>query len=118
MVLALGIRAWSLTCAVMKMAKSQIPGGKGYVQLNYLGMSELLKSPQIQAVLAQRMAPVQSALAGSELQVTVGRSRARAKVMRGSDYEEANTGELSRALDLSGGSRGTRVKSNKKPTHS
>jgi hypothetical protein len=102
----------------MKMARSQIPGGKGYVMLNYLGMGELLKSPQIQAILRQRMAPVQSALDGSELQIMVGRNRARAKVIRGSDYEEANTGELSRALDLSGGSRGTRVKTTKKPTHS
>lgn len=100
------------------MGKSQIPGGKGYVTLNYLGMSELLKSPEIMAMLRSRMQPVQSALEGSELEVVQGRSRARAKVIRGSDYEEANTGELSRALDLSGGSRGTRVKSAKKPTHS
>jgi hypothetical protein len=34
------------------------------------------------------------------------RSRVVVKVLRGSDFEEANTGELSRALDLAGGQRG------------
>lgn len=70
-------------------------------------MSELLRSPEIQAMLGARMGIVAAALPGSELTVTAGARRARAKVARGSDYEEANTGELSRALDLAGGSRGT-----------
>jgi hypothetical protein len=100
------------------MGRSQIPGGKGHVTLNYVGMGELLKSAGVQAILRSRMQPVQSALDGSELEIKVGRNRARAKVIRGSDYEEANTGELSRALDLSGGSRGTQIKNVKKPTHS
>jgi hypothetical protein len=34
-------------------------------------------------------------------------------VARGSDFDEANTGELSRALDLAGGKRGIKVKTNK-----
>jgi len=40
-------------------------------------------------------------------------------VARGSDFDEANTGELSRALDLAGGQRGFKVKTNKpKPRRS
>jgi hypothetical protein len=47
------------------------------------------------------------------IQTSSSGRRARVKVMRGSDFEEANTGELGRALDLAGGLRGTKVKTNK-----
>lgn len=95
------------------MSKRKIPGSDSYFELNYRGMGELLKSVAIQQMLRERMAPVQAAVPGSELDVVVGRSRARAKVIHGSDFDEANTGDLSRALDNSGGSRGTNVVSNK-----
>lgn len=91
------------------MSKTRIPNSSSFVELNYKGMGELLKSPEIQAMLRNRMQTVQGAIPGSELVVTVGRTRARAKVINGSDYDEANTGDLSRALDLAGGSRGTQV---------
>lgn len=101
------------------MSKSMIPNGQGsYVQLNYKGMSDLLKSPAIQSMLRDRMQSVQGAVPGSELEVKVGRSRARAKVIFGSDFEEADTGALSRALDLSGGRRGTNVKPPETRKHS
>jgi len=101
------------------MSRTPIPGSPGsYVTLNYKGMGELLKSPAIQEMLRQRMEPVQGALPGSELTVTIGRTRARAKVAYGSDYEEADTGALSRALDLSGGMRGTQQPSNPTRKHS
>ena len=97
------------------MAKgSLIPGTQGdRVVLNYKGMGELLRSQAIASELANRMRRVQSALPGSELQVSKGGKRARAKVVRGSDFEEANTGELSRALDLAGGQRGIKTRTNK-----
>jgi len=91
------------------MSKTKIPNSSSSVELNYKGMGELLKSPEIQAMLRNRMQAVQGAVPGSELTVTVGRTRARAKVIKGSDYDEAGSGELSRALDLAGGSRGTQV---------
>lgn len=101
------------------MSKSSIPGGGGsYVSLNYKGMGDLLKSTEIQSMLRERMAMVQGAVPGSELEVKVGRSRARAKVIFGSDYEEADTGALSRALDMSGGRRGTNIKSTDTRKHS
>lgn len=86
------------------------------VKLNYRGMGELLKSSAIQAELRGRMQKVQAALPGSTLEVTRGKTRARAVVARGSDFEEANTGALSRALDLANGSRGTQVKGKKPRT--
>jgi len=93
---------------------SFIPGTKGdRVVLNYKGVGELLRSEGIASELESRMRRVQSALPGSELQVLRNGKRARAKVARGSDFEEANTGELSRALDLAGGKRGVKVKTNK-----
>jgi len=92
---------------------SRIPGGNGEVKLNFKGMGELLKSREIQDELRGRMQRVQAALPGSELQVARGGKRARVKVIRGSDYDEANTGDLSRALDLAGGDRGTQVKTRK-----
>jgi len=92
---------------------SPIPGGKGYVKLDFKGVGELLRSPEIQAELEGRMRRVQSALPESELKVFSGGRRARAVVARGSAFEEANTGELSKALDLAGGLRGIRVKSKK-----
>lgn len=92
---------------------SKIPGGGGEVKLNFKGMGELLRSVEVADELKGRMRRVQSALPGSDLTVSRNGRRARAKVLRGSDFEEANTGELSRALDLAGGQRGTKVKSRK-----
>ena len=83
------------------------------VKLNFKGMGELLKSNEIRAELVNRMVPVQSALPGSKLEAVMRRSRVAVKVSRGSDFEEANTGALSRALDLSGGRRGTQIKTPK-----
>lgn len=94
---------------------SRIKGGGGYVVLNRYGMRELLKSKEVASMLRARMSRVQAALPGSELEVTRnGRTRARAKVARGSDFDEANTGELGRALSLAGGRRGTKVKTGKR----
>ena len=92
---------------------SKIPGGGGTVKLNSKGMRELLKSTRIRIELVQRMKKVQAALPGSELEATNTRTRVRVKVIRGSDFDEANTGDLSRALDLAQGERGTKRKSKK-----
>ena len=93
---------------------SKIPGGGGEVKLNYRGIGELLRSPAIVSELRTRMTRVQAALPGSKLYTTSKRrARAVAIVARGSDFDEANTGELSRALDLAGGQRGYKVKTNK-----
>lgn len=101
------------------MGSSKIPGGGGEVLLNRQGMGQLLKSQPIANGLRQRMTRVQSALPGSQLEVNTKGRRARAKVLRGSDYDEANTGDMSRALDLAGGQRGYKVKTNKpKPRRS
>ncbi len=96
------------------MAKgTPIPGGWGSVKLDFKGVGQLLRSPEIQAELEGRMRRVQSALPESQLTVFSGGKRARAVVARGSDFDEANTGELSKALDLAGGQRGIRVKAKK-----
>ena len=92
---------------------SKIPGGQGEVKLNFKGMRELLRSDDLGKMLEKRMRKVQAALPGSELEVSKSPTRIRVKVLRGSDYEEANTGALSRALDLAGGERGTQVKTRK-----
>ncbi len=92
---------------------SKIPGGGGEVKLDFKGMGELLRSPAIAAELRKRMARVRAAVPGSQLEVLTKGRRARAKVIRGSDFDEANTGELARALDLAGGLRGVKVKTNK-----
>ena len=92
---------------------SKIPGGQGQVKLNFKGMRELLRSDDLGNMLEKRMRKVQAALPGSELEVSKSPTRVRVKVLRGSDYEEANTGDLSRALDLAGGERGTQVKTRK-----
>lgn len=92
------------------MGFSQIPNGGGKVKLNSKGMRELMKSQPIRAELVVRMARVQSALPGSTLEAMNTRTRVRVKVSRGSDFDEANTGDLSRALDLAGGERGTRTR--------
>jgi hypothetical protein len=92
---------------------SKIPGGGGEVKLNSQGMRDLLRSNEIRADLVNRMSKVQSALPGSKLVAMESRTRIRVKVERGSDFDEANTGDLSRALDLSGGRRGTQVKTRK-----
>lgn len=83
------------------------------VKLNFMGMRELLRSPEIGAMLTERMARVQAAVPGSTLETRMRRSRIVAVVERGSDFDEANTGDLSRALDLSGGLRGTQVRTKK-----
>ena len=92
---------------------SKIPGGQGKVKLNFKGMRELLRSDDLGKMLEKRMRKVQAALPGSDLEVSKSPTRVRVKVIRGSDYEEANTGALSRALDLAGGQRGTQVKTRK-----
>lgn len=92
---------------------SKIPGGQGEVKLNFKGMRELLRSDDLGKMLEKRMRKVQAALPGSELEISKSPTRVRVKVIRGSDYEEANTGALSRALDLAGGERGTQVKTRK-----
>jgi len=92
---------------------SKIPGGGGEVKLNSAGIRDLLRSQEIETELRGRMAKVRGALPGSELYVTRSRTRVAVKVKRGSDYDEANTGDLSRALDLAGGRRGTQVKTRK-----
>lgn len=98
---------------------SRIPGTDGKVYLDLRGMRQLLKSDAIRAGLVMRMLPVQSALPGSKLEVKMRPSRVVVTVARGDDYDEANTGNLSRALSLSGGRRGTKAKfksSNKRGT--
>lgn len=98
---------------------SKIPGGGGEVKLDFKGMRQLLKSAEIEAELRKRMGKVQGALPGSEMRVSRSPTRVRVRVARGSDYEEANTGELSRALNLSGGRRGTKnVRPKPKPRKS
>jgi hypothetical protein len=79
------------------------------VKLNFKGMGELLRSSEMGDMLAERMARVQAALPGSIMEIRPRRSRISAVVKRGSDFDEANTGDLSRALDLAGGQRGTQV---------
>jgi hypothetical protein len=88
------------------MGASNIPGGGGKVKLDFKGMRELLKSQPIRAELTNRMVRVAAALPGSSLEARNTRSRVVVKVLRGSDFDEANTGDLSRALDLAGGLRG------------
>ena len=83
------------------------------VVLNGKGIREMLKSSEIENDLVSRMRKVQAALPGSELEATQNFARTRVKVARGSDFDEANTGALSKALDLAGGRRGTRVKTPK-----
>jgi hypothetical protein len=78
-----------------------------------MGMRSLLRDPKIAEELRRRMTRVQGAIPGSELEVTRSGVRARAKVAYGSDFDEANTGALSRALDLAGGERGYKKKTNK-----
>lgn len=92
---------------------SKIPGGGGEVKLNRKGIGELMRSRAVADELEARMRRVQSAIPGSILKVSTTGKRARAKVINGSDFDEANTGELSRALDLAGGERGYKVKTNK-----
>lgn len=88
------------------MGSSNIPNNGGKVKLDFMGMRKLLKSPEIAGELEQRMGKVQAALPGSEMETRITRSRVVVKVARGSDFDEANTGDLSRALDLAGGQRG------------
>lgn len=83
------------------------------VQLISQGIREMLRSPEVERELTNRMKRVQAALPGSQIYSTESRTRVAVKVARGSDFDEANTGDLSRALDLSGGRRGTKVKTMK-----
>jgi hypothetical protein len=76
------------------------------VKLIDRGMIELLKSQPVRAELTNRMVRVAAALKGSSMEARNTRSRVVVKVLRGSDFDEANTGDLSRALDLAGGLRG------------
>jgi hypothetical protein len=95
------------------MAGSPIPNGGGKVVLNFKGMGELLRSEAMGSILLERMARVQAAVPGSKLETRKRRSRIAAIVQNGSDYDEANTGTLSRALDLAGGERGIKIKLSK-----
>lgn len=92
---------------------SKIPGGQGEVKLNRQGIRELLRSDAIGNMLEKRMKPVQAALPGSELERKKRPTRIAVIVSRGSAFDEANTGALSRALDLAQGERGTRIKTPK-----
>jgi hypothetical protein len=93
---------------------SLIPGTQNdRVKLNFKGMGELLRSPMIADELSNRMRRVQAAVPGSQLQVLRNGRRARAKVLYGSDFDEAATGALGRALDLAGGQRGVKTRTNK-----
>lgn len=87
--------------------------GNVKVKLNSAGIRDMLKSYAVEEELTNRMKLVKSALAGSNLYVTLGRNRVAVKVARGSDFDEANTGALSKALDLAGARRGTQVKTMK-----
>ena len=89
---------------------SRIPNNGGTVKLDFKGMGQLLKSNEIGNMLVMRMAKVQAALPGSTLERKMRPTRVTYIVKRGSDLEEANTGDLSRALDLAGGQRGTKRK--------
>ena len=89
---------------------SKIPGTNDKVYLHYKGMNELMKSWEIRQILEERMAAVQAAVPGSTMTSLVRPSRVVTIVKFGSDFDEANTGNLSRALDLSGGLRGTKKK--------
>jgi hypothetical protein len=66
-------------------------------------MRQLLKSAQIENMLASRMGRVQSALPGSELKTAQRPTRVVAQVWFGSKLTEADSGQLRRALPLSGG---------------
>lgn len=92
---------------------SKIPGGGGEVKLNRKGIRELLNSEAIYRELEKRMKRVQAALPGSEMQRKRRPTRAAVIVIRGSAYDEANTGHLSRALDLAQGERGTKIRPSK-----
>lgn len=87
--------------------------GNVTVKLNRKGMGDLLRSSAIGDMLSTRMARVRGALPGSTLETKRRPSRIVAIVARGSDFDEANTGDLSRALDLAGGLRGTKIKTPK-----
>jgi hypothetical protein len=89
---------------------AKVPGTNSKVYLNRQGMRELLRSNAIQATLEKRMVPVQNALPGSNLEAKMRPTRVVVIVSHGDDYDEANTGNLSRALSLSGGARGTKTK--------
>lgn len=92
---------------------SKIPGDGGEVKLNFKGIRELLNSEAIYQELEKRMKRVQAALPGSEMSRKKRPTRAAVIVARGSAFDEANSGALSRALDLAQGERGTKIKTPK-----
>lgn len=84
------------------------------VKLSNAGMRELLKSEGVLEELRRRMVRVKAALGdGAMMERAYRPSRVVVKVIKGSNFDEANTGELSRALDLAGGRRGTKIKNNR-----
>ena len=83
------------------------------VKLISKGIREMLRSAEVEKELRNRMMRVKGALPGSRLYVTESATRVAVKVTRGSDFDEANTGDLTRALDLAGGRRGTQIKMKK-----
>ena len=83
------------------------------VKLDKQGMRDLLESAEIEAELVDRMSAVESQLPDSYMEIVRAGRRVQVRVYQGTDYDEANTGELSRALDSAGGERGSKWKSNK-----
>ena len=81
---------------------------KNKVKLNSQGMRELLRSSAIEQMLVNRMTRAQAMLPGSELAVGRSVTRVRVRLHYGGTFEEAKTGNLSRALDATGGARGTK----------
>jgi hypothetical protein len=77
------------------------------VELNRAGMRELLKSAEIATELNTRMLRAQAQIPGSELRESRSPTRVRVRLYYGNVFQEANSGKLSRALDASGGRRGT-----------
>lgn len=96
---------------------SKIPGNGGKVYLHLKGMNELLKSPELEKELLTRMENAKAALPSNgqapEVYSKQRPSRVVAILKRGSDFDEANTGDLSRALDATGGLRGYKIKTPK-----
>ncbi len=87
------------------------------IELDTEGMRELLESAAIESELVERMGAVQDQLPDSYMEVVKAGRRVQVRVFRGSDYEEANTGELSAALDAAGGQRGNLWSSAARKTH-
>lgn len=92
---------------------SKIPGGGGEVRLDFKGMSKLLRSSEVRTELRVRMARVAAVFPDAIMQDRTS-SRARVVVYRfKTDREEAETGDLARALLKAKGQRGIQVKTRK-----